>query len=87
MPAPAIARVELLVRAGCHLCDEARAILAPIAEEAGAVVVERDVDDDDALFARYSDLVPVVLVDGVEQGYWRLDAARLRAALGLRPGR
>jgi hypothetical protein len=81
-PVPA-RRVQLLVRAGCHLCEEARLLVAGVAREAGVGVEELDVDDDDALFRAYSDLVPVVLVDGVEQGHWRLDPARLRAALGL----
>ena len=42
---------------------------------------EVDVDDDPDLQARYGELVPVVLVDGVQVGYWRIDAAKIRAAL------
>jgi hypothetical protein len=87
-PFTRVPHVRLLVRAGCHLCEEARPLVARLAREAGAEVEELDVDDDDALFEAYSDLVPVVLVDGVEQGRWRLEPDRLRAALGLsHPGR
>jgi hypothetical protein len=75
------ARVWLLGRAGCHLCDVARAAVVPVAAEAGAEVVEIDVDLDEELRRRYGDLVPVVLVDGVEVARYHVDTARLRVAL------
>lgn len=74
-------RVRLVTRAGCHLCDDARPVVSALAREAGTGVLELDVDDDDALFERYSDLVPVVLVDGVEVSRWWVEPAALRAAL------
>lgn len=43
--------------------------------------VEVDVDADPALVQAYGELVPVVLVDGEQVGYWRIDPDRLRAAL------
>ena len=46
----------------------------------GAVVTELDVDDDRELRAEYGDMVPVVLVDGVQHGYFRIDGARLERA-------
>ena len=49
--------------------------------EAGERWVEVDVDGDAELVARFSDYVPVVLVDGVQQAFWRVDERRLRAAL------
>jgi len=83
--APAAPRIRLLGRGGCHLCDEARAVVDAVARETGEPFVELDVDDHPDLLDAYSDLVPVVFVDGVEQGYWRIDAARVRAALAARP--
>lgn len=77
------AHVQLLGRSGCHLCDVAKDVVLRVAAQAGAVVEEVDVDTRPDLRARYSDLVPVVLVDGVEHARWRVDEARLRAALGL----
>jgi len=71
----------LLGRPGCHLCDEARDVVRAVAEQAGAGWAERSVDEDEALRTEYSDLVPVVLVDGAVHAYWRVDAERLRAAL------
>jgi len=81
-------RVVLYSRTGCHLCDEARALVVAEAEHAGVMWREVDVDRDAAdgrdLVAEYGELVPVVEVDGVRQGYWRIDQARLRRALAAR---
>lgn len=74
-------QVILLSRVGCHLCDDARAVVASVCGERGLGWEELDVDANDELQAEYGDLVPVVLVDGVEQGYLRIDADELRAAL------
>ena len=78
---PDPARVVLYVRAGCHLCDAARDVVADAAGRAGAGWAEVDVDTDPALVERYGELVPVVTVDGVQQGYWRIDGSRLDRAL------
>ena len=79
------ARVRLLTRAGCHLCDEARAVVAGVCVELGEAYEEVDLDlvaaDDPGLRARYTDEVPVTFVDGAQHDYWRVDAGRLRAAL------
>jgi hypothetical protein len=40
-----------------------------------------DVDGDTDLRAEYGDRVPVILIDGVEHGYWTLEEARFRTAL------
>ena len=74
--------VELLSRAGCHLCDDARRLVERVTAEAGLGWTETDVDADPVLRAEFGDLVPVVRVDGKELGYWRIDEARLRRALG-----
>ncbi len=74
-------RITLIGRAGCHLCDLAREVVTRVAADTGAGWVELDVDADPALLARWSDEVPVTLVDGRPHDYWRVDEARLRAAL------
>jgi glutaredoxin len=80
--APDSERVVLYGRAGCHLCDQARTMLERIREETGAGFREVDIDTDPGLRERYGELVPVVTVDGVQQGYWRIEADRVRSALG-----
>jgi glutaredoxin len=74
-------RVWLLVRAGCHLCDEARSVVHRVVAEVGVGVVEQDVDADADAAARYGEQVPVVFVDGVQVDFWRISETRLRAAL------
>jgi glutaredoxin len=70
-------RLTLVTRAGCHLCDVAREVLAEVAAETGEGFRELDVDADPALLDEYSDRVPVILLDGKEHGYWRVEKARL----------
>ena len=76
-------RLELLTRAGCHLCATAAETLARVGGEAGLVPREVDVDGDPELRAEYGDRVPVVLLDGREHSFFTVDVARLRADLGL----
>ena len=82
MPDPG-ARLQLLTRAGCHLCDVAAETLERIAGEAGLVPVAVDVDADPELQAEYGDRVPVVLLDGREHSYFTVDVPRLRQDLHL----
>ena len=79
--AAATARVRLLTRPGCHLCEEARTVVAAVCEELGERFEEESVDDDPALAARYGEEVPVTFVDGRQHDYWRVDPQRLRQAL------
>ena len=78
------ARVLVLVRDGCHLCEEAVAIVDAVCAETGTEYALRDVDSDPDLQQRYTDQVPVTFVDGREHDVWRVDPARLRAALRRR---
>jgi glutaredoxin len=78
---PADHEVTLITRVGCHLCTDAEATLRSLAAELGFRYGELDVDADPARRAEYSDRVPVILIDGREHGYWRVEEARLRRAL------
>lgn len=74
--------VTLLSRPGCHLCDDARAIVERVIASVGGVAFdERSILDDEALLERYRDEIPVVLIDGTVHTIWRVDEARLRTAL------
>ncbi len=78
---PADHHVTLVTRRGCHLCEEAESLLRRLAGEVGFSYAEVDVDADPARRAEYSDRVPVILIDGREHGYWRVEEARFRAAV------
>lgn len=73
--------VTLITRAGCHLCEEAEVALRRLQDELGFAYRELDVDATAALRDEFSDRVPVILIDGKEHGYWRLEEARFRRAL------
>ena len=70
-------RIVLYGRPGCHLCDDARAVL----ERVGVAFTERDITQDDALHAAYLERIPVVVVDGEEAFDYLIDEAALRARL------
>jgi Glutaredoxin-like domain (DUF836) len=73
--------ITLLSRPGCHLCDEARGIIARVAAELDISWTERDitVSPDDS--RQYAEMIPVTLIDGVQHDFWRVDESRLRRAL------
>ncbi|MGK5111021.1 MULTISPECIES: glutaredoxin family protein [unclassified Geodermatophilus] len=77
------ARLQLLTRRECHLCENAAAALELIAAEAGLAVTAVDVDADPELQAEYGDRVPVLLLDGREHSYFTVDVPRLRRDLSL----
>jgi glutaredoxin len=74
-------RVTLYSRPGCHLCDEARQVVERVCAELGESYAEVSIDDDPELQQRFTDEVPVTFVDGRQHDFWRVDEARLRAAL------
>jgi hypothetical protein len=74
-------RVLLLSRPGCHLCDEARAVIERVTAELGVTWAERDITTSERDLADYSDMIPVTFVDGVQHDFWRVSEDRLRAAL------
>ena len=79
------ARITLYSRPGCHLCDEARAVVEAVCAETGESYTEVDIDADGfdpALRKRFTEEVPVTFVDGRQHDFWRVDPVRLRAALG-----
>lgn len=77
-------RLELLTRTGCSLCATARRSVERVAAEAGVAWTERDIDDEPDLADTYGDRIPVVLLDGAEHAYWRVEEQRLRDALAGR---
>jgi glutaredoxin len=74
-------RVTLITRTDCHLCETAEALLRRLSAELGFDYREADVDASQQLREEYSDRVPVVLIDGKEHGYWRVEEQRFRKAL------
>jgi hypothetical protein len=86
-PAPGARRpaghqtITLLSRPGCHLCDDARAIISRVAGQLGVAWEERDITRSAVDLEAYREQIPVTLIDGVQHDFWRVSEDRLRAAL------
>jgi glutaredoxin-like protein DUF836 len=76
-------RLRLISRDGCHLCEVAEQTLDRIAAGQWERV---DVESSDELERDYGDRVPVLLLDGAEHGYWRIEEDRLLRDLARQPG-
>lgn len=79
--------ITLLSRPGCHLCDDARAVIVRVAEDLGEDWEERDITQSTQDLRDYGDQIPVTFIDGVQHDFWRVDEQRLRAALAARRSR
>ena len=73
--------LTLYTRPGCHLCDEAKVMMAPLLGEYGATLREVNVDADPALRERYTNDVPVIFLGSRKVAKHRLDLAQLRRQL------
>lgn len=74
-------RVVLYSKPGCHLCDDARTVVVAVCEELGETFDEVDITSSEELMRAYGEQIPVTVVDGEQHDFWRVDPARLRAAL------
>jgi glutaredoxin len=66
-------RIVLYTRPGCHLCDEAKLALDKIGEPWREINVAGDIE----LEREYGERLPVIMLDGKEHGYFRVEADRL----------
>jgi hypothetical protein len=77
-----VPRLTLLTRPGCHLCDDARVVVEDVLDGFPDVAFEeRSIVGDEALEREYAEEIPVVLIDDRVHTIWRVDRARLVAAL------
>jgi uncharacterized protein YutE (UPF0331/DUF86 family) len=82
------AHLTLIGKPGCHLCDDARAVVTSVISELetepgtpSVVFEELSILDDPQLHERYVEEIPVLLINGKVHNYWRIDPARLTTAL------
>ena len=69
--------VVVYTRQGCHLCDDARALLECYGLQPRLV----DIDADPELRQQYNECVPVVAIDGKVRFRGRIDEILLRRLL------
>ena len=74
-------RVVLITKADCHLCEEARDAVGRVTAALGLEWTEEPVDNQPEMRERYAEEIPVVLVDGVQRDFWKIDEIRLERVL------
>ncbi|MFI5096291.1 MAG: glutaredoxin family protein [Candidatus Acidiferrales bacterium] len=77
--------VTIYSRPGCHLCEEAKAQIAPLLKEFGARLTEINIDEDPELRARYDYDVPVIFLGARKAAKHRVDLAQFRRQLSDAP--
>jgi glutaredoxin len=74
--------LTLIGKPGCHLCDDARAVVTTVLEGFDGVELdELSILDDTELYEKYVEEIPVLLLNGRVHNIWRVDPTRLTAAL------
>jgi glutaredoxin len=59
-----VPRLTLYGKPGCHLCDDARAVVERVTAGRDVALEQVDVSLDAALYARYGERIPVLEIDG-----------------------
>ena len=77
-------RVTVYGKPGCHLCEDVVEVVSRVCADVGTSYAEVDITTDPDLQRRFGEQIPVTFVDGAQHDFWRVDEARLRAALGAR---
>jgi len=66
-------KVTLFTRAGCCLCDEAKAVLQAARRRSEFDYEEVDIDGDAELVRLYNDEVPMIAINGAKAFKYRVD--------------
>ena len=73
--------VTLYTRPGCHLCEEAKAAIAPVLHEVGAALREVNIEKDAVLEERYGWDIPVIFIGARKAAKHRVDVGQFRRQL------
>ncbi|MFF9283408.1 glutaredoxin family protein [Streptomyces griseosporeus] len=73
--------VTLIRKPGCHLCDDAQLVIEKVCADLGVPWEQKDITEDRQLHDQYWEQIPVVLIDGRQHTFWRVNEERLRTAL------
>ena len=78
-------RVTLYSKPGCHLCEDAEAVIERVCADVGTSYDVVDISGSTELMTAYGEQIPVTFVDGRQHDFWRVDEGRLRRALADQP--
>lgn len=73
--------VTIYGKPGCHLCEEAEAVIRQVATRRRFRLERKNILDDPVLMERYLTEIPVIHLDGQEIARYRLTAFTLETAL------
>jgi glutaredoxin len=73
--------LTLYTRPGCHLCEDAKALLQPLLAEFGASLREINIDEDRELTERYGSDIPVIFIGGHKAAKHRVELRQFRRQL------
>jgi hypothetical protein len=82
-----VTTLTLIGKPDCHLCEVAEQIVETVVSELPPEVADRvtidhaSITEDAALYDKWWEKIPVILVDGELHTHWRVSADRLRATL------
>lgn len=73
--------VTIYSRPGCHLCDEAKQIIAAAGCDEDYTLAEINIESNPDLLRRYQYDIPVITIDGIEAFRHRLTVEQFQAAI------
>jgi glutaredoxin len=68
-------------RPGCHLCEEALAVVSRVRERVGFTLQKRNIETNDGWMLDYLERIPVVVIDGRERFELFVDERAFELAL------
>ncbi|MFZ9360386.1 MAG: glutaredoxin family protein [Candidatus Nanopelagicales bacterium] len=74
-------RIKVLVKPGCHLCEDAIKVITEVSEELNETFEVVEIQDNPELMRKYAEEIPVTFVDEKQHDFWRVDKERLKKAL------
>jgi glutaredoxin len=73
--------VTLYTRPGCHLCEEAKALMQPLLRQFCATLREVNIEEDQELARRYGMDIPVIFIGAHKAAKHRVDPQQFRRQL------
>ncbi|CAB4579566.1 unannotated protein [freshwater metagenome] len=73
--------VTVYSRRNCHLCDVAEEVLNQLKEELDFDIEKVFIDGDSSLEKQFGEQVPVILIDGKQHDFFRVNPVRFKSSL------
>lgn len=74
--------LKFIVKPGCHLCDQARDVINDVLMDFPMVkFTEQNMLESQDLVNKYSEEIPVLLINDTQFSFWKVDADKLRTKL------